>query len=340
MSHDESHPIALPAAVLELSVGLRTDFPRDRSIAEMFEEQVRRAPDAIAVRFEGRETSYRELNRRANRLARRLRAGGVGVDTPVGILIDQSPAVVVAFIAILKAGGAYVPLDPLHPASRLARMIEDARPTVLLGSREAAAQFGFTGDCIEYPGAEDDPPTDAGDDVDVSGGAGPEDVAHVLFTSGSTGRPKGACVLHRGVLRLVVDTDWIRLGPDDRVAQVASFSFDIPTIEVVPERERAPRRPTGRRKLPEHLPRVDIEELPPEVQQEGLAAFKRIGEEVSEVIERRPESLVVVRLVRPKFVRIAEDIADASPVKIAEPPAGAFTCRAVGRRVRRATSGR
>ncbi|PCC73202.1 IS66 family transposase [Nannocystis exedens] len=88
----------------------------------------------------------------------------------------------------------------------------------------------------------------------------------------------------------------------------------------VPNRERAPRRPTGRRKLPEHLPRVDIEVLPPEVQQEGLAAFKRIGEEVSEVIERRPESLVVVRLVRPKFVRIAEDIADASPVKIAEPP--------------------
>ena len=87
-----------------------------------------------------------------------------------------------------------------------------------------------------------------------------------------------------------------------------------------PDREPAPRRPTGRRKLPEHLPRVVIEVLPLEVKQEGLAAFKRIGEEVSEVIERRPASLVVVRIVRPKFVRCVEDLADTSPVKIAEPP--------------------
>ncbi|MCY1056220.1 hypothetical protein [Nannocystis sp. SCPEA4] len=104
------------------------------------------------------------------------------------------------------------------------------------------------------------------------------------------------------------------LSPDE---QTPAPDLSEETDPEVPDRERAPRRPTGRRKLPEHLPRVDIEVLPPEVQQEGLAAFKRIGEEVSEVIERRPESLVVVRLVRPKFVRIAEDVADPSPVKIA-----------------------
>ncbi|MCY0992037.1 amino acid adenylation domain-containing protein [Nannocystis sp. ILAH1] len=230
-THD-STPIVLSAALRELAFGRRTDFPRDRSIADVFEEQVRRAPDAIALRFEGQDTSYRELNRRANRLARRLRAHGVGVDAPVGILLDPSPAVVIAFLAIVKAGGAYVPLDLQHPANRLARMIEDTRPTVLLGSRELAARCGFTGDCIEYPGADLDAPTDDGDDVDVRGGAGPEDIAHVLFTSGSTGRPKGASILHRGVLRLVVDTDWIRIGPDDRVAQVGSFSFDIATVEV------------------------------------------------------------------------------------------------------------
>ncbi|MDC0675320.1 IS66 family transposase [Nannocystis radixulma] len=107
------------------------------------------------------------------------------------------------------------------------------------------------------------------------------------------------------------------LSPDE---QAPTPGLSEETDPEVPDRERAPRRPTGRRKLPEHLPRVDIEVLPPEVQQEGLAAFKRIGEEVSEVIERRPASLVVVRLVRPKFVRIVEGLADPSPVKIAEPP--------------------
>src|SRR5262249_33703885 len=110
----------------------RGDYDSDRCISELFEAQVRKTPDSIAVTFESLELTYRELNRRANRLARRLRRLGVGPEVLVGICVNRSPHIAVAVLGVLKAGGAYVPLDPAYPKERLAFMLEDSHVGVLL----------------------------------------------------------------------------------------------------------------------------------------------------------------------------------------------------------------
>src|SRR6185503_2506415 len=122
------------------------EFPRESTIHELFEAQAAKRPDATAVVFEDEGLTYAELNRRANRLAHRLRAQGVGPEVRVGLCVEQSTWMVVALLGILKAGGAYVPLDPEYPPERLTFMLEDARVKVLLtqgGLRERlAAQQG------------------------------------------------------------------------------------------------------------------------------------------------------------------------------------------------------
>src|SRR5262249_32896907 len=108
-----------------------TDDPQDQCAHELFEEQVDKTPNAVAVAYEARQLTYRELNAQANRLAHRLRELGVGPETLVALCIERSPEMVVAVLGILKAGGAYVPLDPAHPTARLAFLLEDSRPSVL-----------------------------------------------------------------------------------------------------------------------------------------------------------------------------------------------------------------
>ncbi|RKH06408.1 amino acid adenylation domain-containing protein, partial [Corallococcus sp. CA053C] len=182
------------------------------------------------MRFEGGVLSYDTLNRRANRLARRLQSRGVGLEQPVGILTDRTPETLVGLLGILKAGGAYLPLDPSHPAERLAWMIEDAGLRVLVGRHEDVQGLRFQGDVIE-PSLPEAP---AGEDgaLNVKGGAGPDSLAYVLFTSGSTGQPKGVCIPHAGVARLALDDGFMGFRREDRVLQAASFSFDASTLEV------------------------------------------------------------------------------------------------------------
>ncbi|TSC22976.1 non-ribosomal peptide synthetase/type I polyketide synthase [Corallococcus sp. Z5C101001] len=199
-------------------------------IATLFEAHARETPDAVAVHFEGGVLAYDTLNRRANRLARRLQALGVGLDQPVGIHVDRTPETLVGLLGILKAGGAYLPLDPSHPPERLAGMIEDSGIQVLVGRRDAAQGLRFQGSIVEPP-APDEPPEER-DAVNVKGGAGPDSLAYVLYTSGSTGRPKGVCIPHRGVARLVLDEGFMGFRREDRVLQAASFAFDASTLEV------------------------------------------------------------------------------------------------------------
>ncbi|RKH62902.1 amino acid adenylation domain-containing protein [Corallococcus interemptor] len=195
-------------------------------IATLFEAHARETPEAVALHFDGGVWTYDTLNRRANGLARRLQALGVGPDQPVGVLADRTPETVVGLLGILKAGGAYLPLDVGHPPERLAAMMEDSGMRVLVARSEALHGLRFTGHVVEPPAPEEQ------DAVNVRGGAGPDSLAYVLYTSGSTGRPKGVCIPHRGVARLVLDAGFMGFKREDRVLQAASYAFDASTLEV------------------------------------------------------------------------------------------------------------
>jgi amino acid adenylation domain-containing protein len=198
----------------------------DASVVEMFESWADRTPDAIAVLAPGEALSYAELDRRANRLARRLRALGVTADSRVGLCAERSPAMIVAVLGILKAGAAYVPLDPAYPRERLAFMVEDAQIPVLLTEEH------LLGSLPEIPAAAV-LLLDPGEAERLRGAATPDSLAYVIYTSGSTGRPKGAMIPHRGWSNLAdAQRRLFGLGPGDRVLQFASLSFDASAWEI------------------------------------------------------------------------------------------------------------
>ncbi|MBA2743698.1 MAG: aminotransferase class III-fold pyridoxal phosphate-dependent enzyme, partial [Chthoniobacterales bacterium] len=206
----------------------RTDYPRDASIHELFEREVHRAPDATALVFGETELSYDALNRRANRLARRLQKLGVTRDIPVGVSIERSLDTVVALLAVLKAGGAYVPLDPSYPAERIALMIADTQMSVIVTQsrlRNCVMTVAHIV-CVEAENFAAEEETNLGAEVRA------EDLAYVLYTSGSTGTPKGVAVTHRNVARLVKQTDHASLSADETFLQLAPISFDASTFEI------------------------------------------------------------------------------------------------------------
>ncbi|GAB3357834.1 amino acid adenylation domain-containing protein [Lysobacter tyrosinilyticus] len=191
------------------------------------------SPDSIAAIFGEQSLDYAELNRRANRLARHLRALGVGREVCVGVLMERSLDLPVALLAVLKAGGAFVPLDPTYPEERLAFMLTDtAAPVVLTQSwlRERLPTDGHPIECVCVDTAWDSLAELATTNLDTEVAA--EQLVYVIYTSGSTGRPKGVEVLHRG---LTNHTAWLRetigMVPDDRILQCNSISFDGTLVE-------------------------------------------------------------------------------------------------------------
>ncbi|HEV8580104.1 MAG TPA: amino acid adenylation domain-containing protein [Thermoanaerobaculia bacterium] len=204
--------------------------PLERTIPELFEERCAADPEALAVIAGEESLTYGELNRRANRLAHRLRRLGVGTDLPVGLCVERSCDLIVGLLGILKAGGAYVPLDPSYPAERLLLMMEDARLSVLVGSGSLLARLPIEGartvlleDAAALAGESEENPACA---------SLPDSLAYLLFTSGSTGRPKGVAIAHRGVVRLVRGTNFAELGPDEVFFQYAPMPFDLSTLEI------------------------------------------------------------------------------------------------------------
>jgi amino acid adenylation domain-containing protein len=172
--------------------------PLRKCAHEMFEAQVARAPEAIAIVFNDEQLTYRQLNDRANQLAHKLERMGAGADSLIGILVERSPEMVVGLLAVLKCGAAYLPLDPSYPAERLAFMLQDARVAVLLtqsGLLEELPQYRGPKLCVDtdWKSIEHEPTANLAVEVN------PEQLAYVIYTSGSTGKPKGAMITHRGL---------------------------------------------------------------------------------------------------------------------------------------------
>ncbi|WP_028447472.1 non-ribosomal peptide synthetase [Chitinimonas koreensis] len=204
-------------------------YPREATLAELFEAQVARTPGLLAVVAADGQLSYRQLDARANRLAHALRRRGVGPDVLVGLSLPPSLDLAVALLAILKAGGAYLPLDPELPDQRLAYLLDDAAPALILRrSGQAALLEGITVLALDRLEAElaccptDPPPLTTRADH----------LAYVMYTSGSTGQPKGVQVTQRNVSRLVCNSDYFALGPGQRVLHLAPLAFDASTFEI------------------------------------------------------------------------------------------------------------
>nr|WP_269749532.1 non-ribosomal peptide synthetase [Xenorhabdus lircayensis] len=209
------------------------DFPQDALIHQLFEDQVQRTPDAIAVIFEAQSLSYRELNCQANRLAHHLIALGVRPDDRVAICAERSLAMVAGLLGILKAGGAYVPLDPAYPTERLAYMLENATPKVLLTQTTLVDLLTSPVPIVILDNPEprfEAMPTD-NPNTQIRGLTS-RHLAYVIYTSGSTGQPKGVMVEHRNVNRLVINNPYADIGSNDCVAHCANVAFDASTWEI------------------------------------------------------------------------------------------------------------
>ncbi|MFG1645416.1 amino acid adenylation domain-containing protein [Amycolatopsis sp. NPDC049252] len=206
-------------------------MPRDVSLTELFEAQVRRTPDAVALETRAEKLTFAELNARANRLARHLSGLGAGREVPVGLHLPRSADMIVGLLAILKTGGYCLPLDVAYPAQRLSFMLSDIGAKIVVGH----------GEHLRALEGEEFTPVALDEEADAWAGlaagnlpaaAGPKSLAIVDYTSGSTGRPKGAGILHENVVRLLHNTRDLSVGPESVTLQLASIAFDVAMFEI------------------------------------------------------------------------------------------------------------
>lgn len=205
-----------------------TPYPKNKTIIQLFEDQVNKFGDKVAVVFKGKSLSYTRLNQSANQLARTLREAGVTRNTPVGLLAEKSPDVIIGLLGILKAGGAYVPIDPDYPEERINFIVNDSGCKVLL------IQNKFSGLNIKGVLKTDlnsshsfSPEKSDPESINVS-----SDLAYIMYTSGTTGKPKGSLIRQYSVIRLVRNTNYLNITPEDRILLTSAIVFDVATFEI------------------------------------------------------------------------------------------------------------
>jgi amino acid adenylation domain-containing protein len=228
-------PLLTPAEKQQILVewnGTKADYPQDRCIHQLFEAQVDRTPDAIAVVFEDQKVTYRELNERANQLAHYLQQLGVKPEVLVGICVERSLLTIVGILGILKAGGAYVPLDPANPIDRTAFILQDASVSVLLTQEtllETLPEYSGQVVCLEVDSEAIAQNSTNNPHNHPTG----ENLAYVIYTSGSTGQPKGVLVTHANVVRLFAATQsWYNFSEGDVWTMFHSYAFDFSVWEL------------------------------------------------------------------------------------------------------------
>ena len=224
---------------------VRTDYPRDAVLPDLFQSQVARTPEAVAAVFEGQELTYVDLNRRSSQLAARLRGLGIGPGSLAGVYVERSLEMLVGVLGVMKAGGAYVPLDPAFPADRLAFMIDDAGVSVLLTqhrlAEQAQAELLPAGTSVEMLLLDDETTYSEQHVLELGrhGGsasaqpASAEDLAYVIYTSGSTGKPKGVQIPHRALVNCLLSmAERPGFTGRDVLLAVTTLSFDISALEL------------------------------------------------------------------------------------------------------------
>jgi amino acid adenylation domain-containing protein len=208
----------------------RTDYPQ-KSIHQLFEEQVERTPDIVAVVFGNQELTYKQLNNCANQIAHYLQSLGVTQEALVAISLERSLVMVIGLLGILKAGAAYLPIDANYPPERLAFILNDAEISWLLTEQKFIDKFSNLTTKIVSLDRDGDLINQYSQQNTINETL-PDSLAYIIYTSGSTGKPKGVCVLHRSVVRLVINTNYVHLQPEDTIAQAANTAFDAATFEI------------------------------------------------------------------------------------------------------------
>ena len=209
----------------------RTDYSKHLCIHELFEAEVEKTPENIAVVFKEQQLTYQELNHRANKIAHYLQSLGVGPEVLVGICVERSLEMIVGLLGILKASGAYVPLNPTYPQERLSFMLADSQVQVLLTQDKFVEGLATSGVKLVRLDTEWEL-INCQSQENLTSNATAENLAYVIYTSGSTGTPKGVAVPHRAVNRLVCNTNYVNFVPSNRVAQASNTSFDAATFEI------------------------------------------------------------------------------------------------------------
>ncbi|MBW4611881.1 MAG: amino acid adenylation domain-containing protein [Desmonostoc vinosum HA7617-LM4] len=211
---------------------ISTHYPKTATLHQLFEAQVERTPDAIAVIFDDQKLTYQELNRQANKLAHQLQSLGVESETKVGLCVERSPHMIVGILGILKAGGAYIPLDPNYPQERLNFIWEDAQISVLVTQTQLLEKFTQH----STPVIAIDALQEIGETISCSPLSIPflpDNLAYVIYTSGSTGKPKGVLCTHYNVVRLFQATQsWFNFSDRDVFSLFHSIAFDFSVWEI------------------------------------------------------------------------------------------------------------
>ncbi|MFJ8166812.1 amino acid adenylation domain-containing protein, partial [Streptomyces sp. NPDC096136] len=204
------------------------------TLAELFETQTRATPDATALESDDVTWNYTELNTRANQIAHWLIDRGIGAEQLVGLALPRSADQIAAILGITKAGAGYLPIDPEYPADRITYMLNDATPALLLTTDDLVGELGSGLAIEDLTAAWDEQPTANPTHADRIAFLGPANTAYTIYTSGSTGRPKGASVSHAGLASVTASlTERCSTGPESRVLQLASPSFDVSIIELL-----------------------------------------------------------------------------------------------------------
>ncbi|UCH97105.1 MAG: amino acid adenylation domain-containing protein, partial [Candidatus Aminicenantes bacterium] len=214
-------------------------YPEDKTIHELFEEQVEKKPGQIAVteKLESephrryKNNTYKELDEKSNRLAWILKDRGIKADNIVGIWVNRSIEMVIGMLAIIKAGGAYLPIDPKYPEKRIEYMLKDSNANILLTQKNLLSKFEnlrFPGEIIDMFDEENY----LRDKIKLESSSAPNNLVYVMYTSGSTGEPKGVMIEHKNVIPLVKNANYIQFTGEDRLLLTGSVAFDITTFEI------------------------------------------------------------------------------------------------------------